>query len=95
MTDNGWDGLPGADQYDLEPSAEQDQHPDPEQDHEPTSAAVPEPPRTGEPAVDQALDALRGLESSPLDEQHDRLARVHEELHRALNAEHSSEQDGA
>lgn len=44
-------------------------------------------PRTGEPVVDEALDALTDLESAPLDERHERLARVHEDLHRALNAE--------
>ncbi|QDP97306.1 hypothetical protein FOE78_16480 [Microlunatus elymi] len=60
---------------------------------EPTAA--PEPPHTGELAVDQALESLPGLASSPLDEHHDRLARVHEELHRALNAEHSADQGGA
>jgi hypothetical protein len=35
--------------------------------------------------VDKALESLQGLESAPLDEHHDRLARVHEDLHRALN----------
>lgn len=47
----------------------------------------PDVPRTGEPEVDRALESLRGLESAPLPEHHDRLARVHEELHAALNAD--------
>lgn len=46
-------------------------------------------PVTGEPAVDRALESLQDLESLPLADHHDRLARVHEELHAALNAEHS------
>lgn len=45
-------------------------------------------PVTGEPDVDRALESLQGLESAPLTDHHDRLARVHEELHAALNAEH-------
>lgn len=45
------------------------------------------PPKTGEPEVDRALESLQGLESAPLPEHHDRLARAHEDLHRALNPE--------
>lgn len=47
-------------------------------------------PATGEPQVDRALESLQGIESAPLSEHHDRLARVHEELHAALNADHSA-----
>lgn len=47
-----------------------------------------EVPVTGEPEVDRALESLQGLESAPLSEHHDRLARVHEQLHSALNADH-------
>lgn len=47
-------------------------------------------PETGEPQVDRALESLQGIESAPLSEHHDRLARVHEELHAALNADHSA-----
>lgn len=49
------------------------------------------PPDTGEPVVDQALESLHGLESAPLADHHDRLARVHEDLHRALNTEQESD----
>jgi hypothetical protein len=48
----------------------------------------PAPPVTGEPTVDRAVESLRGLESAPLADHHDRLARVHEDLHGALNADH-------
>lgn len=44
-------------------------------------------PQTGEPAVDAALQGLRDLAAAPLDEHHERLSRVHEDLHRALNPE--------
>ncbi|MBO0812803.1 MAG: hypothetical protein J2P23_12260 [Microlunatus sp.] len=44
-------------------------------------------PVTGEPEIDRALETLQGLESSPLEDHHDRLARVHEELHAALNSD--------
>ncbi|SDT14316.1 hypothetical protein [Microlunatus soli] len=58
---------------------------------QPEGGAVDHPdsslPRTGEPVVDQALDGLQDLDDAPLDERHDRLARVHEDLHRALNSE--------
>jgi hypothetical protein len=57
----------------------------PEQQHE-------QPPVTGDPDVDQALKSLQGLESEPLGAHHDRLARVHEDLHRALNSDHSDRQ---
>jgi len=50
-------------------------------------AEQPVVPRTGEPTVDAALDSLQGLESEPLADHHDRLVRVHEELHAALHAE--------
>jgi hypothetical protein len=47
-------------------------------------------PVTGEPEIDLALESLQGLEDAPLTDHHDRLARVHEELHSALNADRST-----
>lgn len=47
----------------------------------------PNPPVTGESEVDRALESLQDLDSQPLNDHHDRLARAHEELHRALNSE--------
>jgi hypothetical protein len=41
-------------------------------------------PSTGDPAIDAALQAVEDLPSIPLAEHHDRLARVHEALHVAL-----------
>ena len=41
-------------------------------------------PSTGDPAIDEALQNLRDLPSTPLAEHHDRLARAHETLHAAL-----------
>lgn len=43
------------------------------------------PPETGDGAIDQALQELVALPETPLDEHHDRLARVHEVLHGALD----------
>jgi hypothetical protein len=43
------------------------------------------PPTTGDPEIDQALGELTDLPSLPLVEHHDRLASVHEVLHRALD----------
>jgi hypothetical protein len=57
---------------------------------DPTEAGRPEVPVTGEPEVDRALQSLQGIESEPLADHHDRLARVHEDLHAALNADHSA-----
>jgi len=57
-------------------------------DHDQSAVGQPDAPVTGEPAVDRALESLQGLESAPLADHHDRLARVHEELHTALNTEH-------
>lgn len=48
---------------------------------DPDDAAVPS---TGEPAIDEALQGLDDLPSTPLAEHHDRLARAHEALHVAL-----------
>jgi hypothetical protein len=42
------------------------------------------PPQTGDPEIDGALAELVDLPSTPLTEHHDRLASVHEVLHRAL-----------
>jgi hypothetical protein len=44
----------------------------------------PAAPATGVPAIDDALQSLPGLQSTPLAEHHDRLARAHEALHVAL-----------
>lgn len=63
---------------------------DPQPDQpEQRQGAVTDLPRTGEPEVDRTLESLQGLESAPLADHHDRLARVHEELHAALNADRS------
>lgn len=43
------------------------------------------PPRTGDAEVDAALQQLADLPQRPLAEHHDRLARVHEVLHGALD----------
>jgi hypothetical protein len=43
------------------------------------------PPQTGHPAVDDALAGLADLESAPLAEHHDRLAKAHEVLQEALD----------
>ena len=39
---------------------------------------------TGDPTIDDALQSLNDLPSTPLAEHHDRLAGVHEALHAAL-----------
>lgn len=65
------------------PQAEQSEQP------EQPAGGVADLPRTGEPEVDRALESLQGLESAPLADHHDRLARVHEDLHAALNADRS------
>ena len=41
-------------------------------------------PSTGDAEIDRALSELTDLPSTPLGEHHDRLAAVHEVLHRAL-----------
>ena len=51
---------------------------------EPTADAAP-PPTTGDAEIDHALSALSDLSARPLSEHHDRLASVHEVLHRALD----------
>jgi hypothetical protein len=43
------------------------------------------PPRTNDAEIDTALRALTDLPTLPLSEHHDRLASVHEVLHRALD----------
>ena len=43
------------------------------------------PPATGDPEIDRALGELADLPSLPPAERHDRLASVHEVLHRALD----------
>jgi hypothetical protein len=50
-------------------------------DGDPENAAVP---TTGDPRIDEALQSLHDLPSTPLAEHHDRLAGAHEALHAAL-----------
>jgi hypothetical protein len=45
---------------------------------------VPEPPTTGDPAIDQALGKLAGLDAAALADHPARLARAHEVLRAAL-----------
>ena len=52
----------------------------------------PDPPVTGEVAVDEAVRSLVDLDSAPLHSHHDRLARTHEALQAALE-EGSGRQD--
>ena len=47
---------------------------------------VDEPPATGLPAVDDALDGLADLDRRPVSEHHTELAAVHEVLHAELDA---------
>jgi hypothetical protein len=56
---------------------------------------VVEPPRTGIAAVDDALLGLADLDSAPLGEHHDRLARAHEVLQAALDQGDDNQSDGA
>jgi hypothetical protein len=42
-------------------------------------------PKTGNPAVDDALLGLADLASAPVEEHHDRLAQVHAALQEALD----------
>jgi hypothetical protein len=48
------------------------------------SGESPDPPVTGDPAVDEAVRRLADLDSTPLHAHHDRLARTHEALQAAL-----------
>jgi hypothetical protein len=50
---------------------------------EPVNSSAP--PQTGDPEIDHALAELTDLPATPLNEHHDRLASVHEVLHRALD----------
>jgi hypothetical protein len=43
------------------------------------------PPQTGHPTIDEALLSLVDLDSAPLSDHHDRLAKAHEVLHEALD----------
>ena len=54
-----------------------------------------EPPQTGNPAVDDALLGVTGLDSTPLAEHHDRLAQAHEMLQEALDRGDEDASDGA
>ena len=47
-------------------------------------AERPDPPATGETAIDEALRSLVDLDSKPVHVHHDRLARAHEALQAAL-----------
>jgi hypothetical protein len=49
------------------------------------SDPTPSRPGTGDSAVDHALRGLADLDSAPLAEHHDRLAKVHEVLQEALD----------
>lgn len=49
------------------------------------SDPTPSRPDTGDPAVDHALRGLADLDSAPLAEHHDRLAKIHEVLREALD----------
>jgi hypothetical protein len=54
---------------------------------------VTRPPLTGNATIDDALLGLADLESAPLSDHHDRLAKAHEALHEALDPpEDQSEQ---
>jgi hypothetical protein len=52
--------------------------------HEVDSRERPDPPVTGDSAVDEAVRRLADLDSAPLHAHHDRLARTHEALQAAL-----------
>ena len=52
------------------------------------------PPRTGHAAVDDALHELADLESAPLADHLDRLAKAHEALHEALDRPDNQRDDG-
>ena len=58
-----------------------------ERDDNQLNEADPTPSRsdTGDPAVDHALRGLAELDTAPLAEYHDRLAKVHEVLQEALD----------
>ena len=58
-----------------------------ERDENQVNESDPRPsrPDTGAPAVDHALRGLADLDSAPLAEHHDRLAKVHEVLQEALD----------
>ena len=56
----------------------------PEQDVAADDPGTVAAPSTGDPAIDEALQGLRDLPSTPLAEHHDRLAQAHETLHTAL-----------
>ena len=43
------------------------------------------PPQTGHAQIDDAVRGLADLDSAPLADQHDRLAKAHEELDEALH----------
>jgi hypothetical protein len=49
------------------------------------SDPTPSRPDSGDPAVDHALRGLADLDSAPVAEHHDRLAKVHEALQEALD----------
>ncbi|MBA3529224.1 MAG: hypothetical protein H0T91_07955 [Propionibacteriaceae bacterium] len=49
---------------------------------------VPAPPHTGIEQIDQATAGLSGLNEVPLAQHPDRLAGVHDALHRVLHSDH-------
>ena len=52
------------------------------------------PPPTGHAAVEDALRGLADLDSTPLADHHDRLAKAHEALHEALERPDDQRHDG-
>lgn len=52
------------------------------------SGEVPAPPHTGIEQIDQATAGLSGLNEVPVAQHPDRLAGVHDALHRVLHSDH-------
>jgi hypothetical protein len=55
-----------------------------------TNDSADQPPETGDPQIDRALDQVRQLEELPLSDHHDALSAAHDELHAALHRDHSA-----
>jgi hypothetical protein len=55
--------------------------------HDADGKDVAGPPATGNPAIDAALAGLTDLDSAPLGDHHDRLARAQAALQAALEAD--------
>ena len=60
---------------------------EPESDAGPGS---PEPPRTGDEEIDEALDGVQQLEELPVADHHDVLAPAHDRLQQALHRDHDT-----